>query len=168
MIRIQIAKNLKLNNTMPVSALQRLSTVATHILEHLGVKAALTIVIATDDYVQALNREHRGIDAPTDVLSFAADPLPPPIVAEEGNDYLGDLILAYHHTLSQAQAANHNPADEFALLVVHGILHLVGYDHDSPATQQVMWAKQAELLEMLGIGLTVPDFIHSSDDYNAS
>lgn len=162
---IQIAENLSLNENMPTEALQQLASVATQVLEALDITATLTIYIATDDYVQTLNREYRGVDAPTDVLSFAAEPLPPEVEEEA---YLGDLILAYHHTLQQARQAGHDPLDEFSLLVVHGILHLAGFDHNTPTTQRIMWTKQAELLKMLGINLTIPDFIHSSDDDDAS
>ena len=84
----------------------------------------------------------------------------PPEIATDEPLYLGDLLLAYPYTLSHAIAANHSPFDAFALLVVHGILHLVGYNHDDAASQQTMWAKQHDILTELGIHIVVPDFIH--------
>lgn len=158
---LQIDEQVQIVETMPLTALEGLVTVAERTLAHLGVVADLSIVIAPDEMVRELNAEHRGVDAVTDVLSFAAEPLPPEI---DEPPYLGDLIVAYPYTIAQAVAANHHPSDEFGLLVVHGILHLVGYDHDSAISQQVMWAKQAELLTLLDIPITVPDFIHSPDD----
>lgn len=160
---VQIDDDLELSPAMPAEALMKLADVAHQVLQRLAVVADLSIVIAPDELVHDLNKRHRGVDAPTDVLSFPAEPLPPEIAAEE-TPYLGDLILAYPYTLTQAQATHHNPADEFALLVVHGILHLLGYDHDTPASQQIMWQKQAELLKMLDIAIVVPDFVHHPDD----
>lgn len=158
---LQIDEQVQLVEAMPLTALEGLVAVAERTLTHLGVTADLSIVIAPDEMVRELNAAHRGVDAVTDVLSFAAEPLPPEI---DEPPYLGDLIVAYPHTIAQAVAANHYPPHEFGLLVVHGILHLIGYDHDTAASQQAMWAKQAELLALLNIPLTVPDFIHSSDD----
>lgn len=158
---LQIDEQVQLVEAMPLAALEGLVSVAERTLAYLGVVSDLSIVIAPDEVVRELNAAHRGVDAVTDVLSFAAEPLPPEI---DEPPYLGDLIVAYPYTIAQAVAANHDPSDEFGLLVVHGILHLVGYDHDSAASQQVMWAKQSELLTLLNIPLTVPDFIHSSDD----
>jgi probable rRNA maturation factor len=144
-------------DSMPAGALMRLSEMASQVLRRLGIDSTLTILVAADDVVQEMNARYRGIDAPTDVLAFPAGPLPPE-VAE--TPYLGDLILAYHHTIAQAQQYGHPPADEFALLVVHGILHLAGYDHDTPETQRQMWQKQTELLSAIGVDMIVPDYVH--------
>lgn len=118
---------------------------------------ALSVVVTDDAYVQALNRTYRGVDAPTDVLSFAGqegeslDAVFAPEVAAEVSGYLGDLILAYPY--AAAQAARHNlPIEtEMRLLVVHGCLHLFGYDHDSDETQAEMWQAQASILAGLGV-----------------
>jgi probable rRNA maturation factor len=164
---IQLADDLSLEENMSAEALLRLETVAVATLQRLDFtpEIGLSIYVASDAYVRQLNRRYRGVDAPTDVLSFAAEPLPREVASQEA-PYAGDIILAYSHTLQQAQQAGHRPDDEFALLIVHGILHLAGYDHDTPASQARMWAKQAEVLATLGIGLTVPDFVHSGDEKN--
>jgi probable rRNA maturation factor len=163
---ITIAEGLDLQPAMPRSAFDRLAVQAVKIMDALGLApdTELSIQIVTDENMQQLNQAYRGVDSPTDVLSFTPDPLPPEI-AEAEAPYLGDLIIAYHYTLNAAQEAGHYPPDEFALLVVHGMLHLAGYDHDMPENQRNMWAKQAELLSLLNIDLTVPDFIHHEDEH---
>ena len=76
----------------------------------------LTIVITDNDAVRALNRQYRGLDAPTDVLSFPAEPLPVDLPDEP--PYLGDLVIAYPYALAQAEQEGHDPGDSLALLVV--------------------------------------------------
>jgi probable rRNA maturation factor len=116
---------------------------------------AATIVITDNERVRAFNFQYREIDAPTDILSFAAqtedsrDDLPTELLEEMGN-YLGDLIVAYPYTIEQARHYN-NPLDaELRLLVVHGTLHLLGHDHDTPERQAHMWQAQGDILQRLG------------------
>lgn len=119
--------------------------------------AELTIVVTTDDAVQQLNRDYRGIDAPTDVLSFAAQEgedeqelaLPPELAAELDR-YLGDIIIAYPYTIQQAVHYGSAPAAELRLMVVHGVLHLLGDDHDTPEAEAEMWARQEAVLAQFG------------------
>jgi probable rRNA maturation factor len=122
-------------------------------------RATLTVVITTDEAIQALNRDYRGVDAPTDVLSFASqdagapdDPtlVLPPEVAAELADYLGDLIIAYPYAERQAAHFQNPVAAELRLLVVHGVLHLLGYDHATPAEEAAMWARQEAVLAHFG------------------
>lgn len=115
---------------------------------------ALSVVITSDDAVADLNRQHRGIDAPTDVLSFPADE--PPIELPDEPPYLGDLVIAYPYASAQAEREGHALNDSLALLVVHGTLHLLGFDHDTDAHRAAMWAAQAEALTDLGIS---PDIV---------
>lgn len=125
---------------------------------------AITVLISDDDHVQSLNREFRGVDAPTDILSFTADPIPDDLramMSESGEEeplYLGDLIIAYPYTQRHAHEAGHSMEDELTLLVIHGTLHLLGYDHDTPEHQDLMWARQKDALDAMGIALEVPRF----------
>jgi probable rRNA maturation factor len=125
-------------------------------LRHAGIEeGVLTVVVTDDESVRTLNQQYRNIDAPTDVLSFSAqegDDLAdlPPELLEEMGDYLGDLIIAYPYTAAQAGRYGHSIAAELRLLVVHGTLHLLGYDHDTPENQQVMWNAQRQVLTQLG------------------
>ena len=119
--------------------------------------AELTIVVTTDAAVQQLNRDYRGIDGPTDVLSFAAqegedeqDLALPPELAAELDRYLGDIIIAYPYTAQQAVHFGSAPAAELRLMVVHGVLHLLGDDHDTPEGEAEMWARQDAVLAQFG------------------
>lgn len=162
---VQIADDLMLEAALLAEDLYQLERVVTHVFGYLELDptSELSIVVTTDELVRELNAQHRGIDKTTDILSFPSDPLPPEI-AEQEVPYLGDLIIAYHYSLQQAATHGHHPQDELALLVIHGLLHLVGYDHDSSEAQAEMWEQQAAILKQLGINITVPDFVHSEDD----
>lgn len=128
----------------------------------------LSIQVVDDDVVQRHNRVYRQQDAPTDVLSFAiqegvpsAAQMPDALAAELASD-LGDLLLAFPYASRQAQRYGHSLAAELQLLVVHGTLHLLGFDHDTEERQDVMWQKQAGILakltqEDLSPRLTVQD-----------
>jgi len=128
------------------------------VLTHEGVvNAGAAIVLTDNDSIHRLNREYRGVDAPTDVLSFAAregdalDAAFVPEVADEMEKYLGDLILAYPYAAAQATRHGHTIKTELQLLVVHGGLHLLGYDHDTDENQSEMWAVQSDILAGLGV-----------------
>ncbi|MDR3574962.1 MAG: rRNA maturation RNase YbeY [Anaerolineaceae bacterium] len=107
----------------------------------------LTIAVKDDIQVRRLNKQYRQIDATTDVLSFEAHDLNP----ESGLIYLGDIIISYPKTLSQSITADHPVSSEIQLLVVHGMLHLFGYDHSEPEDKEKMWMVQKNILDHLGI-----------------
>jgi probable rRNA maturation factor len=99
----------------------------------------------------ALNRAYRGIAHPTDVLAFPAEAAGRPAKevgggAEPGGPYLGDLAISVETARRQAARRGHPLEREAALLVIHGILHLVGYDHHTSAQRRRMWRLQARLL----------------------
>ncbi|MFN8494809.1 MAG: rRNA maturation RNase YbeY [Caldilineaceae bacterium] len=147
---------------------EELKAAAAEVLRQAGQpNAALTIVITDDDYVRQLNRDYRGVDAPTDVLSFASEPEEsaadasdaeqapptlalPPELAEELEDYLGDIIIAYPYTVKQAAHYQNSVASELRLLAIHGTLHLLGYDHATPQEEAAMWAAQDAALAVFG------------------
>ncbi|MCL4869233.1 MAG: rRNA maturation RNase YbeY [Anaerolineae bacterium] len=112
----------------------------------------LTILLADDDTLHQLNRDYRGVDGPTDVLSF-------PLAAEQpgsGVLYLGDIAISVPYADRQAAAEGHPLLAELQLLTVHALLHLLGYDHTEPQEKADMWAAQAEILHSLGSALTNP------------
>jgi probable rRNA maturation factor len=111
------------------------------------VDSELTIVLSDDTQLRELNKQYLGIDAPTDVLSFASDEVDP----ETNVPYIGDVILSIPRALEQAQAAGHSVEAEAQLLVVHGTLHLLGHDHAEPEEKARMWQAQAEVLVRLGL-----------------
>lgn len=108
----------------------------------------MTIRLVDADTMATLNEQWMGKKGPTDVLSFPMDELTPghDAAAEEDNGYLGDIALCPQVAAQQAPAAGHSAADEVDLLTVHGILHLLGYDHASPEEHQEMFGVQGRLL----------------------
>lgn len=146
---------------------QRLRDAVTWVLDRHTIPEAsgITIVITDDDTVRSMNRQFRGVDSATDVLSFPADPVPDEI-AEEEPPYLGDLIVAYPYTQRHALEAGHTLEDELTLLVIHGTLHLLGYDHDNEENQQRMWQAQQAALDAFGVRITVPLFSFGDDDHD--
>ena len=128
----------------------RLRQVAEVVLRREGSRGQVTVVITDDVGIQELNRDFLGIDEPTDVLSFGAQEAAGPIVvAPEAGNYLGDVIISYPRAAAQAAEQGHPASRELDLLVVHGLLHLLGYDHATEAEHAIMWARQGEILNNL-------------------
>lgn len=117
---------------------------------------SLTLVITDNAQVQTLNAAYRGVDKPTDVLSFANDPDDFMLPDELAETYLGDIIIAYPIAEAQAKAAGHPTQAELMLLVVHGCLHLLGYDHDTPTNKATMWQQQQQLMGQLNLAHVQP------------
>lgn len=127
--------------------------------------AELSLVVTTDDEVQALNAEYRGLDEPTDVLSFALlDSVPDAedyfpearivpripggfVTPPDAPVHLGDVVISYPRAVEQARLAEHDTNRELAHLTAHGILHLLGYDHQQPDDEALMRAKEQEILD---------------------
>lgn len=122
-------------------------------------QAELTIRISGDEEIQELNRLYRGVDAPTDVLSFSpreATGLEDEdylgfVLPEEVCDQLGDVIISFPRAIAQSREYGHDVRRELAWLVIHGVLQLAGYTHDTPSQEQVMQAREAVALRRLGI-----------------
>jgi probable rRNA maturation factor len=107
----------------------------------------LTLRLVDPATIAVLNKQWMGKDGPTDVLSFPMDELTPGRDDEESPEgYLGDIALCPQVAEQQAPAAGHTAQDEINLLTVHGILHLLGYDHAEPAEHQEMFGIQGRLL----------------------
>lgn len=114
-------------------------------------RCEVSLVLSDDAEVQRLNRDYRGLDKPTNVLTFAAlddEDAPQP---EDGPLVLGDVILAYQTTASEAAHENKTLVQHLSHLVVHGVLHLLGYDHQDDADAEEMERREAAVLGALGI-----------------
>lgn len=112
----------------------------------------LSITFVDDEAIAELNEEHRGLAKPTDVLSF------PQLEGEEMNDIpegeplpLGDIVISLERCLLQAEDYGHSFERELGFLTAHGMLHLLGYDHQTPEDEAVMMAKTEEILAPLGL-----------------
>ena len=100
----------------------------------------LSVVFTDAATIRALNLRFAQVDAPTDVLSFRAEAFTQN--SETCGYYLGDIVIAHDYASDQAQAIGAGIGDVLCLLAIHGTLHLLGYDHDSPAARESMWAAQ--------------------------
>ena len=114
--------------------------------------AEVSVTLTDDAHIHELNRIYRAVDRPTDVLSFAlTESEEPEIVGAQGHDVLGDLVISLEHVAAQAEEYGHSPLRELSFLTVHGMLHLLGYDHMEEAERQEMEKEQRHVMEELGI-----------------
>lgn len=111
-----------------------------------------TILLTGDEQLHELNLKYLDVDAPTDVLSFPAGYTDP----DTQVNYLGDILISFPRAQAQAEAGGHAVEEELKLLVVHGMLHLFGYDHAEAGEKAEMWAVQAGVLKALGSPLSPP------------
>jgi len=111
----------------------------------------VSLVFTDSETIKQLNRDYRGVDEPTDVLAFYMLPrkeadssfaLPP-----DGVTRLGEVIISYPQAVEQADEQGHSTERELALLIIHGILHLLGYDHEEPEEESKMRERERDLLE---------------------
>ena len=131
----------------------RVRKVVRQVLKAEGVPSPyeVSLVFTDSETVRQLNREYRGVDEPTDVLAFYMLPqkiadssfvLPP-----DGVTRLGEVIISYPQAVAQAREQGHSLERELALLVIHGILYLLGYDHEEPEEEHKMREREKELLD---------------------
>lgn len=133
---------------------EALTQVAEQVMRGEGVAppAELSIWITDEDELHTLNRTYRNVDRSTDVLSFGADDDDTRFVlAPDQTRYLGDLAVSFPHVVRQAEEYGHSQQRELSYLVTHGILHLLGYDHEQPDDARRMRAREEALLGALGI-----------------
>jgi probable rRNA maturation factor len=114
----------------------------------------VTIALVDNDRIHQLNLKFLDQDKPTDVLAFPAGHYDP----DTSHQNLGDIIISYPRAAEQAQASGHTVLSELSLLTVHGVLHLLGFDHDNQASENEMWQAQSEILGTLDIEVNSPNF----------
>ena len=126
-------------------------------------EAEVNMLLTTDDDIQEMNREHRGIDASTDVLSFPMidfENIPEMEALEQMDEYfhpesgelmLGDIVISKDHVFAQAEAYGHSIKREFAFLIAHSMLHLFGYDHMEEEERKEMECMQNDILDRIHI-----------------
>lgn len=117
--------------------------------------AEVDVTLVNDEMIQQINKEHRNIDASTDVLSFPlgengvydTDP-------ENGAKMLGDIVISVEHAIAQADLYGHGLEREIAYLTVHSMLHLLGYDHVNGGLERtIMREKEENILDALGLAI---------------
>jgi len=154
----QIEVNISVKRNMKLAVSQSwLENVTRHILEAESISwnTEMGLLITDSETVQRLNRIYRGENEPTDVLSFQIAPganqksEQPFVSAPDGIRHLGEVIISYPQASKQAKERGHSVARELALLIVHGTLHLLGYDHELPAEARRMRGRESEIMPLL-------------------
>lgn len=141
-------------------------TVVEAVLDYAGCpyEAEVSLTLTTDEEICEINRQQRGIDAPTDVLSFPMTQYPVPgnfdfleeeqadcFHPESGELMLGDIVISVSHVQKQAEQYGHSVLREYAFLIAHSMFHLIGYDHMTPEDAAKMENMQEEVLSKLNI-----------------
>lgn len=136
MLNIEIVKSVSVSGAIKKAA--RKAAKAAAILENK--KGTVSLLFTDDDNIRQLNKQYRGKDAVTDVLSFPS--------GEE--EFLGDIALCLPRAFEQAKEFGHSEEREVAFLVAHSMLHLFGYDHESEDEEKVMRERQREIMKKAG------------------
>jgi len=130
---------------------EKLQTIADTVLkDYYDDIPEFTLSFVEPDEIKALNKAYRDVDEVTDVLSFEAGG---EIDPETGKEYLGDIIICIKQAASQAERSGHSLENEIALLEIHGLLHLLGYDHIDKEDHDEMWSYQDMYLDKCGVEL---------------
>jgi probable rRNA maturation factor len=137
--------NMKIQPDFPERLLQQAAMTTLELSS--TTEADLTIVLTGDEEIRILNRDFLNSDSTTDVLAFPSEETDPEI----GHRYLGDVIISLPQASEQARVRGHGVDAEVQLLVVHGVLHLLGYDHGQEEEKACMWQMQAKILDQLGV-----------------
>lgn len=116
--------------------------------QHLS-KLEFTIILVDNQKIHQLNKTYRGVDHPTDVISFALEDGEPMVTV--GNRILGDIYISVPMARGQALSYGHSFTREICFLAIHGFLHLLGYDHIQEGDEKVMFKLQKEILDGYGI-----------------
>ena len=111
----------------------------------------VSVLLTDDKLIAELNKEYRSIDSPTDVLAFPM--LDNDVNNPVGSIILGDVVISLETAERQAIAENHSFEKEVASLTVHGVLHLLGYDHHTTKDATEMFNRQNEILDQMQIGI---------------
>lgn len=152
-LALDIQAELPVDNSLLPVLRETVAAVLAH-EQHDG-EASLSILLTGDEHMRQLNRDYAGLDEPTDVLSFSLemDELMPGELA----GYLGDIAISMMKAERQAEKGGHSLTAELQLLTIHGVLHLLGYDHANPEEKAAMWAAQQAILDSLGVTVAIPD-----------
>ena len=139
-----------ISETVPIEESERtgIERAAKAALASEGRDGDLTILIDTPERIQTLNRTFRNVDRVTDVLTF---PAWEGEISLSADGYLGDIMICYDRAAEQAEEYGHSLERELSFLAVHGVLHLLGYDHMTEEDERIMREKQKTILDSIGV-----------------
>ena len=144
MINLQIKEDFKkLINEEPL----RLAALTVLAHQEKSSEAEINIVITDNTVLRQMNMEYQGIDEPTDVLSFESGVIDP----ETEIEILGDILISFPYAQEQAKKLKHDLEEELQLLITHGCLHLLGFNHHDKITKSEMWKAQDEILSAIDV-----------------
>jgi probable rRNA maturation factor len=118
-------------------------------------QSEVSLVLVDNDYIQELNLEYRELDEPTDVLSFAMEEAATDgtdVLPEDAPELLGDIYISVERAIEQAKEYDHSFVRELSYLAVHGLLHLLGFDHQTPEQTNTMRTEEEKILAQFLIG----------------
>ncbi|MDZ5470946.1 rRNA maturation RNase YbeY (plasmid) [Bacillus sp. 31A1R] len=122
--------------------------------ENIETGSEVSVTFVSNEKIQEINREYRGKDQPTDVISFALEEMGEGEIEVSGGHMpriLGDIIISVTRTKEQAEDYGHSFLRELGFLSVHGFLHLLGYDHENEEDEKIMFDRQREILDEFGL-----------------
>ncbi|SFL66416.1 rRNA maturation RNase YbeY [Salibacterium qingdaonense] len=114
-------------------------------------QAELSVTVTDNETIQEINSQYRGMDKPTDVISFALNEGEETPLQTDMPELLGDIIISMEKAEEQAEAYGHSLKREIAFLAVHGLLHLLGYTHEEPEQERMMFGRQESILRDYGL-----------------
>lgn len=143
-------------NTVTEDMQSLVSNLLAHALQEEGLDGEIEISLTfmSDEDIQAINYEYRNINTPTDVISFALEEMGEgevKIIAEDMPTFLGDILISIPTAERQAEEYNHSLEREIGFLAVHGLLHLLGYDHLTETEEKEMFQRQEDILKSFGL-----------------
>jgi probable rRNA maturation factor len=128
---------------------RRIREIIKNIIQYLKVdeKTEISILFTDDKFIKSLNKKYRGINKSTDVLTFNLEEGDLKFPELDENNLLGDIIISVETAQRQANNLNHNLENELMILLIHGLLHLIGYDHEEDRDNKIMQVKENEILD---------------------
>jgi probable rRNA maturation factor len=128
---------------------RRIREIIKNIIQYLKVdeKTEISILFTDDKFIKSLNKKYRGINKSTDVLTFNLEEGDLKFPEVDKNKLLGDIVVSVETAQRQANNLNHNLEKELMILLIHGLLHLIGYDHEEARDNKIMQVKENEILD---------------------
>ena len=132
---------------------KKIERIIKKVLQNLKVdeETEISVLFTDDKFIRTLNNKYRGINTPTDVLSFSLQEGAIKSPEVESDKLLGDIIISVETAQRQADNLNHSMEKELTVLLIHGLLHLTGYDHEKGQDYRVMREKESEILKIFAL-----------------
>ena len=132
---------------------RKIKRIIKKVLQYLKVdeETEISILFTDDKFIRSLNNKYRGINKPTDVLSFSLQAGAVKYPEVESNKLLGDIIISVETAQRQADNLKHSIEKELTVLLIHGLLHLTGYDHEKDKDYKIMREKEIEILKTFAL-----------------